>query len=109
MNVHPLGGLLGSAAGTHRAQRAGETDRAQQDAVHAQRQATAQTKAEAAAGIGSTDAEDQAPQERDADGRRPWEAPPAPPDQSPATPHDPDPPRPRDVHGERGQWLDLSG
>lgn len=109
MNVHSLGGLIGSAAGTHRAQRTGDTDRAQQDAVHAQRQATSQTKAEAAAGIGSTDAEDQAPQERDADGRRPWEAPPSGQPQEPAAVQDAQPPGPRDAHGERGQLLDLSG
>jgi hypothetical protein len=75
MNVASLGGTLGSAAGAPLSQTAGsETERASRDGAAQQRQIEADQKAELAAGIGQTQ-EDQESSERDADGRRPWEAP----------------------------------
>ena len=75
MSVGPMGGVLGSAAGAPLSQTKGnEPERAQKDAVAAQRQADGEKKAEQAAGIGATE-EDQGVSERDADGRRLWEAP----------------------------------
>jgi hypothetical protein len=60
--------------------------------------------AAAAAGIGQADGEDHQVADRDGDGRRPWQRPPAPPPvPEPAAPKD------RDPSGERGGLLDLSG
>jgi hypothetical protein len=71
----PLGGIASSAAGAPLSQTAGsETERAQKDSLVQHRQTAASQQAERAAGIGQTD-EDQESSERDADGRRPWEAP----------------------------------
>jgi hypothetical protein len=75
MTMAPLGGIVTSAAGAPLSQTAGsETERVQKDALHQQRQTDASEQAAAAAGIGQTD-EDQQSSERDADGRRFWEAP----------------------------------
>lgn len=74
MNVGPASGIIGSAAGAPLSQTAGsETERTQKDASARQRQVEGEQKAEKAAGIGQTE-EDQGVAERDADGRRFWEA-----------------------------------
>lgn len=74
MNVGPMGGLISSAAGAPLSQTSGsETERSQRDASAQQRQVSTEDSAEKAAGIGTTD-EDQGTSERDADGRRFWEA-----------------------------------
>ena len=74
MNVGPMGGLIGSAAGAPLSQTSGsETERSQRDASAQARQAATDNSAEQAAGIGTTD-EDQGTSERDADGRRFWES-----------------------------------
>jgi hypothetical protein len=75
MNVGPLAGTIGSAAGAPLSQTAGsEPERTSRDGTTQQRQVDAEQKAEMAAGIGQT-REDQESSERDADGRRPWESP----------------------------------
>src|SRR5436309_635439 len=75
MSMGPVGGIVGSAAGTSLSQAAGsETERTQKDSVASQRQTDATERAEDAAGIGHTE-QDQESSERDADGRRLWEAP----------------------------------
>jgi hypothetical protein len=67
-------GLLGSAAGTPLSQTAGsEAERAQKDSLAQSRQVDANQKVELAAGIGQTE-QDQESSERDANGRRLWEA-----------------------------------
>ncbi|MDA7979761.1 MAG: hypothetical protein MPJ50_13420 [Pirellulales bacterium] len=74
MDVGALGGILGSAAGAPRAQRAGtDKEREAQEATNQSRQTMAEKKAEAAADIGATEADDQSANERDADGRKLWE------------------------------------
>lgn len=74
MNVGPMGGIIGSAAGAPLSQTSGsETERSLRDASAQQRQVSTEQSAERAAGIGATD-EDQGTSERDADGRRFWEA-----------------------------------
>lgn len=74
MTMVPLGGLLSSAAGTALSQSAGsEADRAK-DSLFQSRTADVAEHAERSAGIGQTD-KDQESSERDADGRRLWEAP----------------------------------
>jgi hypothetical protein len=75
MNVGSLAGTIGSAAGSPLSQTAGsEAERASRENAAQQRQVDANQKAEMAAGIGKA-REDQESSERDADGRRPWEAP----------------------------------
>lgn len=75
MNVVPMGGIISGAAGAPLAQTSGaETERAQRDGVTRERRVTSEKSAEMAAGIGTTD-EDQETSERDADGRMFWENP----------------------------------
>ncbi len=108
MSVGPLGGLAASAAGSPLAQTKGsEVERAQQDAGAQERQIQSEVKAESAAGIGETDGEDHETAERDADGRRPWERMPhRAKDEATAKA---EPPRSKDLTGESGTQLDLSG
>ena len=74
MNVGMTSGVLVSAAGVSLSQTAGaEAERAQKDGAAQQRQVDGQEKSEKAAGVGTTD-EDQQAGERDADGRRLWES-----------------------------------
>jgi len=74
MSMGSLGGVVGSAAGAPLSQTAGsETERAQKDSLAHHRQVDSNERAANAAGIGQTH-EDQESSERDADGRRLWEA-----------------------------------
>lgn len=110
MSIGPLGGLAGSAAGAPLAQTKGsETERSRQDTGAQQRRVQSDQKAEAASGIGETDGEDHQTADRDADGRRFWEAPPEPnaPEQAAGT--DDADRRSKDATGQSGQNLDLSG
>jgi len=75
MNVGVTTGVIGSAAGAPLSQTAGsETERTQKDSAARERLVAGQEKSEKASGIGTTE-EDQQTDERDADGRRLWEAP----------------------------------
>ena len=110
MSVGPMGGVLGSAAGAPLSQTSGsESERTQRDSAVQQRQTDTDTRAERAAGIGTTE-QDQETTERDADGRRLWEAPPdkkqdpADDPQSPAHPR-----QSKDATGLSGNHLDLTG
>lgn len=74
MSMGPVGGVVGSAAGAPLSQTKGSAkERSAQDATNQARAADSDAKAEKAAGIGETQ-EDQATSDRDADGRRMWEA-----------------------------------
>jgi hypothetical protein len=110
MTMAPLGGIVTSAAGAPLSQSAGsETERAQKDSLHQQRQTDSSQQAERAAGIGQTD-EDQQSSERDADGRRLWEAPAKP--QKQATKEEMSTTVARqgkDASGQSGTQLDLTG
>ncbi|TWT41591.1 hypothetical protein [Botrimarina hoheduenensis] len=76
MSIGPLGGILGSAAGTPLSQTKGAAaERAGRDAAAQERGVELDLKAEKAAGIGQTEG-DQQSSDRDADGRRLWEHPP---------------------------------
>ena len=111
MSVGPLGGIAGSAAGSPLAQAKGsDVERAQQDAANQARRTASNQKAENAAGIGEADGEDHETADRDADGRRLWEAPPEitsgdAPDQDGSSDRAPA----KDTTGQRGNLLDLSG
>jgi len=110
MSVGPMAGIPGSVAGSPLAQTSGsETERAQHDVGAQQRRIQSDQKAESAAGIGETDGEDHETADRDADGRRPWEAPPGPETPPPADQDASAPPRPQDPSGESGNLLDLTG
>jgi hypothetical protein len=75
MSMGPVGGVVGSAAGTSLSQTAGaETERSQRDTAAQHRQIDGNERTEQASGIGQTE-EDQESSERDADGRRLWERP----------------------------------
>jgi hypothetical protein len=110
MTMAPLGGIVTSAAGAPLSQTAGsETERVQRDSAHQQRQADSSQQAERAAGIGQTD-EDQQSSERDADGRRLWEAPIRP--QKKAAEEEPVATvvrQSKDASGQSGTQLDLTG
>ena len=74
MTMVPLGGLLSSTAGVPLSQTAGsETERSQKESLSQIRQADAAQHGETAAGVGQTD-KGQETSDRDADGRRLWEA-----------------------------------
>ena len=67
-------GITGSVAGSHLAQTQGsEVSRAQQESSDHARQAGSAERAEDASGIGQTE-QDEETSDRDADGRRLWEA-----------------------------------
>lgn len=110
MSIVPLGGIVGSAAGSPLAQTSGsELERSQQDANAQQTRALSNHKAESAAGIGETDGEDHEPAERDADGRRLWEEPPRRPEDAHEENVPPLPARSKDPSGASGNLLDLAG
>jgi hypothetical protein len=110
MTMAPLGGIVTSAAGAPLSQTAGsETERVQKDALHQQRQTDSSQQAERAAGIGQTD-EDQQSSERDADGRRLWEAPAKLQEKSAKEETTPAVVRQsKDASGQSGTQLDLTG
>lgn len=109
MSISSLG-LIGSLATTPLPQKGTDADKAVRGAADQAREIEAARQAEAAAGIGQTEEDSQA-SERDADGRRLWEAPPEkrepddaePPTEASATPLSKDP------AGEAGGELDLIG
>jgi hypothetical protein len=107
MSVGPLGGLIGSAAGAPLSQTSGsETDRASRDSAAHERLSSALEKAERAAGIGTTE-QDQETSERDADGRRIWEDPPNSKKSNADCSHEIR--QSRDTTGQSGTQLDLTG
>jgi hypothetical protein len=106
MSVGSLGGLVGSAAGSPLSQTAGsETERTQRDSAVKDRNVHALERAERAAGIGTTE-QDQEASERDADGRRLWETPPD--EQSDADAAQAGR-KSKDPTGQSGTQLDLTG
>jgi hypothetical protein len=106
MSIGSLG-TIGSFAATPLPQRAAEADKAERETTDAARATQGERAAEAAAGIGETEEDSQAA-ERDADGRRLWEAPPAKaadesvPEANAAS-------LGKDPTGESGSELDLVG
>jgi hypothetical protein len=111
MNLTPIPPIVVGAAGAPLAQTKGsELDRATQESAAQQRQVQGEVKAEMAAGIGTTEEDSGASADRDADGRRPWEAAAQSPDkQQQADPTASGPRVSRDASGQCGRQLDLSG
>jgi hypothetical protein len=107
MSIGPLG-FVGSVAGSPLSQVKGELDRTRDATAVNERKAASDAKAADAAGIGKTDG-DQEAGDRDADGRRLYEAPPEPPKRDEESVLDEEPPRPTDPTGTSGTQLDLTG
>ena len=106
MSVGSLGGLIGSAAGVPLSQTSGsETERTGREGAAQQRALDGVERSEKAAGIGTTE-QDQEASERDADGRRPWEAP---PDKKKDATAAEGQRQSRDATGQCGTQLDLTG
>ncbi len=73
MSMGPLGGILGSAAGSPLSQAKGATtERAARDSAVKETTDQLDLQAEKSAGIGSTEGDSET-SDRDADGRRAWE------------------------------------
>lgn len=107
MSVGPMAGLAGSVAATSLAQTGGaDLERAQQAAGNQQRHVRNELRADRAAGIGEADGDNHETNERDADGRLPWQHP-----NSHAGPSAPsaNPPLSKDASHQSGNLLDLSG
>jgi hypothetical protein len=104
MSVGSLGGLIGSAAGVPLSQTAGsETERTGREGAAQERALDGIERSEKAAGIGTTE-QDQEASDRDADGRRLWEQPPDKNKEGDEHPH-----QSRDASGQCGTQLDLTG
>jgi hypothetical protein len=109
MSIGSLPSIVASAAGTALAQAKAEVERTNVEVGAQQRQVFNDQKAESAAGIGETDGQDHEAAERDADGRRFWEAPPDGKKEPAKENPEPIPPQSRDATGQAGNLLDLSG
>lgn len=109
MSVGPLVSIAASMAGTPLAQsRGSDVERSSQDGVRVERQVAGELTAELAAGIGATDQEHEA-SERDADGRRMWEATSKQKPETHADTNETSERKARDATGQCGTQLDLSG
>ena len=109
MSIGPLGPIV-SAAGSSLAQSKGsELERTQNEVAGQERQTEVGRQAENAAGIGAADGENHETSERDADGRRLWEAPLGKRGRGDAFGGAHEPPQAKDPTGQSGGQLDLSG
>lgn len=109
MSVGPLG-FFASIATTPAAQRGADVERTHQEASRQAGEAANDAKAEKAAGIGETDGEEHSTNERDADGRRPWEFAPGTKKPSEAAAETTATTRQsKDLTGTSGGQLDLTG
>jgi len=103
-------------AGSPFAQKHGsEVERAGQEKNAQQRRVAADQKADSAAGVGEADGQDHETAERDADGRRLWEAAPEPDDtdeqdaEGQNASEETQSRKSKDATGQSGNLLDLSG
>jgi predicted Zn-dependent protease len=105
MSIGSLGGLIGSAAGAPLSQTGGsDAERTARETAAQERAIDGAARSEKAAGIGTTE-QDQEASERDADGRRPWEFPPETKKDAAAEGEH----QSRDPTGQCGTHLDLTG
>ncbi len=106
MNLGPMSGVVGSAAGAPLSQASGpEAERLKKESSVQERTVDSDLKAEKTAGIGQTE-QDEGTSDRDADGRQFWQQPePKPEEQVPEEPPCPT----KDPTGISGSSLDLTG
>jgi len=103
-----MAGLAGSVAATSVAQTgSADVDRTQQAPGNQQRQVRSELRADSAAGIGEADGDNHETNERDADGRRPWER--SNSSSSPSGASFDGPRLSKDASHQSGNLLDLSG
>ncbi len=110
MSVGPMG-MAGSIAGGLPQIRSAETGRAEKETTDQARQTKSDQQAEAAAGVGES-TEDEKASDRDADGRRLWEATPEQTTESDEAVGDAtaqEAPLSKDPTGTSGGQLDLTG
>ncbi len=106
MSIYNFSGVLGAAAGAPLAQTKGaEAEHTSRDVSAAERKTDSEARSERSAGIGET-SEDSAASDRDADGRKLWEAPVEDHREGEDAQH---PRRATDPKGEAGGQLDLTG
>jgi hypothetical protein len=86
-----------------------DSDRVSQEVAAQQRKVASEKKAESAAEIGETDGEDLETEDRDADGRRLWEETPEGKEKAEEEASEETSNRVKDVTGQSGNLLDLSG
>ncbi|MGC3970414.1 MAG: hypothetical protein QM775_24695 [Pirellulales bacterium] len=115
MSIGSLG-IIGGVAGSQVSQVRSDADRVRATTDAQARAIDSQQQAEDAAGIGRTDGENHESHDRDADGRRFWEAPPEPKDElsvegsNVEAEGNPIPPtKAVDSSGQSGGQLDLTG
>lgn len=109
MNVGVATGIPASIAGIPVAQTYGtDVDRTHSETAAQRRTEATDATAEKAAGIGEPDCEDHQVDDRDADGRRLWEFGP-PKLAKPQADEEAEERKSRDVTGESGGQLDLTG
>lgn len=112
MNLAAATGVPASAAGIALAQTSGsDIDRAKANTAAQQRSFSSEMLAEKAAGIGETDGEDHAIDDRDADGRQAWDPGSGAAAHSALRPSEPEPDarQGRDPTGDSGGELDITG
>jgi len=107
MSVGPMG-MAGSIAGGLPQIRSADAGHAEKQSADQARQTKSDQKAEAAAGIGET-TQDEKTSDRDADGRRLWEANPKHTDEAAEDVKTQDAPQSKDPTGASGGQLDLTG
>ncbi len=109
MSVGPMG-MAGSIAGGLPQIRSADAGRAEKETTDQARQTTSDKQAEAAAGVGET-TQDEKASDRDADGRRLWEAMPEQAKDADEAADDatPETPQSKDPTGTSGGQLDLTG
>jgi hypothetical protein len=108
MSIGPAAGVVASAAGAAAQAGGADVQRARQDAIAQQRAVRTALQAEDAAGIAQTDGQEHETNERDADGRRPWEAAQQRPNPEDSAASPDAPPTSRDASGLSGSQLDLT-
>jgi hypothetical protein len=110
MSVGSLG-FFGSIAAAPTVQRGADSERVQQDTARQRGEVKSNLLAESAAGIGEADGNEHGTNERDADGRRPWEVAPGAANKDAAAAAAEQPPlrQSKDVTGTTGGQLDLTG
>jgi hypothetical protein len=109
MSVGPLGHIVSSLAGSQSSQGSADTARVRQEVINRDRQVQADHLAADASGVAEPDGQSHQANDRDADGRRPWELPAAVQPEAAAMAEEHGPRLAKDLSGQSGSQLDVSG